>query len=191
MASDKALLTDLGLKDEFSLYAMFFQNQVTNSNPSRVRYFKSNLYHDCRVNPKGVFELYASNYEKTISIKKLNAEDIDKNKLRAGFMNLEVHALLKRFREEEDLALAEEILLKALEIKPGKGVHYFYNIFNEEHVLTFEKLRMVKKLHKNFVFPLRSKHIHFFCYNHANKKEELREIFENRRLPREWREKKK
>lgn len=169
------ILKELGLNSEESFFTLYFQNQMHDDNTIRKKAFLSANYFDCRADYKKVFELYSQLYlEKVGKKNKIKQFNFD-NKLRKGFRNLEVISYLLQVRKTEDLQEAEELLLKALAIKPGKAVDYFLNIFNGEVVFeTYRKLKLLKEHHSNFRI-IKKKWYHHYMYGMSH--EELLDLF--------------
>lgn len=169
------ILKELGLNSEESLFALYFQNQIHDDNAIRKKSFLSANYVDCRSEYKKVFELYSQLYlEKVGKKNKIKQFNFD-NKLRKGFRNLEVIEYLIQIRKTEDLHEAEELLLKALAIKPGKAVDYFLNIFNGEEVANiYRKMKLLKQHHSNFRI-IKKKWYHTYIYKMTHL--ELVELF--------------
>jgi hypothetical protein len=173
---------------------MFFQNQIHHDSSIRKKAFNDNKYFDCRENPMDVF----INFSKTINeikekrnkyLENLSTPNLNKENYRKKFRNLEVISLLKEFRNTSDLKEAEQLLKEAIKLKPGRGVHYYYNIFETSNTIThlYEKLILLKENHQKFSRAIKSKHNYTLCYTGKLSLEELVEVFGLKKIPRSMR----
>jgi hypothetical protein len=196
LADENELCSELKIANKHQIYAMFFQNQVHHDSSIRRKAFSDNLYFDCRTNSNDVFIYYSKvTQEMKEKRQKQNEQsyqaNIDLSNLRLRFANIEVINLLKLFRLSESMKESEEILDKALKLKPGRAVHYYFNIFYglNDIPLIYEKLLLLKKKHKNFKRAIKTKHNYDLCYFNLLSLDQIVDVFGLKKIPRYFRNK--
>jgi len=173
---------------------MIFQNQVNHENSVRKKYYTDNTYFDCRFYPKEILNHYSKSIKdltekRNKQLEIIKSSDIKENDLRKRFRKLEAVYYLKEFRVADNMETAKEILAKALKLKPGRAVYYYYLIFYNlsEIPLLYEKLELLNKEHKTLHNAMKTKHMYDLYYSRILSVDELVKLFDVRRLPKEMR----